>query len=191
MGIIQLERVCCMASRYSGRPIQVMTPPPQSLMAPSLDLDMNMYSRSFSEPMGSCSDMMPPMQLMSDTCPIPEAGLFLMEEDKSLAMELALSSMDQLVKMCHASEPLWIRSNVENGNSKEILNLEEHARLFQWPLNVKQNSTEFRTEATRDSAVVIMNSITLVDTFLDAVSVLIIINFQFYNSNKNLWTCSE
>ncbi|TXG54195.1 hypothetical protein EZV62_019451 [Acer yangbiense] len=158
-----LERVCCLASRYSGRPIQVMTPAP-TLMPPSLELDMNIYSRHFSEPMGSCTEMMP-MQMMPETCSFPESGLILMEEDKSLAMELSISFMNQLVKMCQASEPLWIRNN-ENG--KEVLNLEEHARLFQWPLNLKQHSSEFRTEATRDSAVVIMNSITLVDTFLDA-----------------------
>ncbi|KAI9178379.1 hypothetical protein LWI28_025822 [Acer negundo] len=159
----ELERVCCVASRYSGRPIQVMTPAP-TLMPPSLELDMNIYSRHFSEPTGSCTEMMP-MQMMPETCSFPESGLILMEEDKSLAMELSISFMNQLVKMCQASEPLWIR-NKENG--KEVLNLEEHARLFQWPLNLKQHSSEFRTEATRDSAVVIMNSITLVDTFLDA-----------------------
>ncbi|KAJ6415512.1 hypothetical protein OIU84_004333 [Salix udensis] len=67
--------------------------------------------------------------------------------------------------MCHANEPLWIR-NIENG--KEVLNLEEHGRMFPWPSNLKQNSSETRTEATRDCAVVIMNSITLVDAFLDA-----------------------
>ena len=144
-----------------------MTPAP-TLMPPSLELDMNIYSRHFSEPMGSCTEMMP-MQMMPENCSFPESGsgLILMEEDKSLAMELSISFMNQLVKMCQASEPLWIRNN-ENG--KEVLNLEEHARLFQWPLNFKQHSSEFRTEATRDSAVVIMNSITLVDTFLDAVS---------------------
>jgi len=51
-----------------------------------------------------------------------------------------------------------------------VLNFEEHARIFRWPLNLKQNSNESRTEASRDTAVVIMNSITLVDAFLDAVS---------------------
>ncbi|KAF2308742.1 hypothetical protein GH714_015155 [Hevea brasiliensis] len=40
--------------------------------------------------------------------------------------------------------------------------------MFPWPLNLKQHSNESRNEATRDSAVVIMNSITLVDAFLDA-----------------------
>ena len=116
--------------------------------------------------MGSCNDMVPVPMLPPEPTHYPESGL-LLEEEKPLAMELAMSSMDELVKMCQASQPLWIRNN-ENG--REVLNLEEHARMFAWPLHQKQHSSEFRTEATRHSAVVIMNSITLVDAFLDAVS---------------------
>ncbi|KAJ7943866.1 Homeobox-leucine zipper protein [Quillaja saponaria] len=162
----ELDRVCCLTSRYTGRPIQTLGPiPPQ--MAPSVDLDMNIYSRNFNDPMASCTEMIPvPMLPPPEPSPFPEAGGLLMEEDKSLAMELAMPSMDELVKMCQVNDLLWIRNN-ENG--KEMLNLEEHARMFPWPMNFKQNSSEFRTEASRDSAVVIMNGITLVDSFLDAV----------------------
>ncbi|KAJ9135104.1 hypothetical protein P3X46_032323 [Hevea brasiliensis] len=134
------------------------------ICSPSLDLDMNIYSRQFPDSLGSCTEMMP-MLMLPGTSSFAEAGLVLMEEEKTLAMELAMSSIDELVKMCQATEPLWIRNN-ENG--KELLNLEEHAKMFPWPLNLKQHSNESRNEATRDSAVVIMNSITLVDAFLDA-----------------------
>ncbi|XP_044501955.1 homeobox-leucine zipper protein HDG5-like isoform X2 [Mangifera indica] len=159
----ELDRVCCLVSRYSGRPMQTMASAP-SLITPSLDLDMNIYTSHFPEPMSTCTDMMP-MQMLPETSNFPEVGLLLMEEEKSLAMELCISSMDELVKMCRLNDPLWFRNN-ENG--KEILNVEEHGRMFPWPLNLKQHSTELRTEATRDNAVVIMNSITLVDAFLDA-----------------------
>ncbi|KAL7166806.1 hypothetical protein ACSBR2_037474 [Camellia fascicularis] len=154
----EFERVCCLASRYSGRPIQSMGPVP--LLPPSLDLDMSIYPRHFQEPM---SEMIP-VPMMPENSHFPGGGL-IMEEDKSLALELAMSSMDVLVKMCQAGEPLWIRNN---NSGREVLNFEEHTRMFQWPMNLKQNGSEFRMEATRDSAVVIMNSITLVDAFLDA-----------------------
>lgn len=161
---LQLDQVCCLTSRYTGRAIQAMAPPP------SLDLDMDIYSRHFSDPIGSCSDMVPVPMLPPEPnshFPAETTGLLaLMEEEKSLALDLAMSSMDELVKMCQSSQPLWIR-NSENG--REVLNLQEHARMFPWPLNLKQHSTEFKTEASRHSAVVIMNSITLVDAFLDAV----------------------
>jgi hypothetical protein len=168
MYVLQLERVCCLASQYAGRPIEALPPAP-SLMPLSLDLDMNMYSLHFADPMASCTDMIPvPMLMPSETSHFSEVSSLLSDEEKSMAMELAVSSVDELVKMCRGgTESLWIR-NSENG--REVLNFEEHARIFRWPLNLKQNSNESRTEASRDTAVVIMNSITLVDAFLDAVS---------------------
>ena len=91
----------------------------------------------------------------------------MLEEEKSLALLFAISSVDELVKMCQLVEPLWIQ-NSENG--KEDLNVEDYGRMFPWPINLKEHPSEFRTEATRDSAIVIMNSINLVDAFLDSVS---------------------
>ncbi|XP_028805969.1 homeobox-leucine zipper protein HDG5 [Neltuma alba] len=164
----ELERVCCLTSRYTGRPMQTMASPAPPLLAPSLDLDMNIYSRHFADPVPPCtSEMIPvPMLPPSDASPFPDGGLLLLEEEKSLALELAVSSMDELVKMCQPNKPLWIRNSE---NEREILNFEEHARLFHWPLNVKNHSSELRREASRDTAVVIMNSVTLVDAFLDAI----------------------
>ncbi|KAK3026688.1 hypothetical protein RJ639_041535, partial [Escallonia herrerae] len=156
----EFERVCCLASRYSGRPIQAMAP---ALLQPSLDLDMNMYPRQFQEPMDNCPDMIH-VPLMPENSHFPGVGI-LSEEEKSLALELAMSSVDELVKMCQTPEPMWTRVN-ETG--KEVLNLEEYTRMFPWPMSLKQASSELRTEATRDTTVVIMNSITLVDAFLDA-----------------------
>lgn len=188
INILQLERVCCLTSRYTGgRALQAMASPPPapSLLAPSLDLDMNIYSRHFTA--DHTSEMIPiPMLPPSDhTSPFPDgtSGLLLMEEDKSLALELAVSSMDELIKLCQANEPLWIRNNE---NERDILNFEEHARLFHWPLNLKSHSTELRREASRDTAVVIMNSVTLVDAFLDAVSDFYYVVFVslFYMMNK-------
>ncbi|XVF52313.1 hypothetical protein PTKIN_Ptkin05aG0008600 [Pterospermum kingtungense] len=160
----ELERVCAIASRYIGRPIQTMSAAP-AMMPPSLDLDMNIYPRHFTEPMASCAEMMP-VPMLPETASFPDNNnLYLMDEEKPVAMELAMSSVNELVKMCRVNAPLWVRNN-ENG--KELLNLEEHARMFNWPLNMKHRPSEFRTEASRDSAVVIMNSVTLVDAFLDA-----------------------
>ncbi|XP_024021696.1 homeobox-leucine zipper protein HDG5 isoform X2 [Morus notabilis] len=160
----ELDRVCCLTWRNTGRPMQGMEPQPPTLMPPSLDLDMNIYSRHFPDP----NTMVPVPMLPPEPSHFTVENGLLLEEEKSLAMELAMSSVNELVKMCQSGHPLWIRKG-ENG--REVLNVEEHARMFPWPLNhdLKQNgASEFRTEATRDSAVVIMNSITLVDAFLDA-----------------------
>ncbi|OVA02876.1 Homeobox domain [Macleaya cordata] len=158
----ELERLSCITQRYSVRQIQAMGHAPHLL--PSLDLDMGIYSRHFQEPMGT--DIIPMPNMSENQHDLQLAGCCLiLDQEKPLAMELAMSAMDELVKMCQATEPLWVLCN--NGN-KEVLNVEEHSRMFPWPANLKQHENEFRTEATRDSAVVIMNSITLVDAFLDA-----------------------
>lgn len=154
----EFERVCLLASRYSGRPIQGMGPNPP-LLVPSLELDTGIYPRQFDDPIPSCHNIMS-MPLLPENATLD----LIPEEQKPLALDLAMSSMNEIVKLCQAMKPLWVR---DGDNGKEVLNFEEHAKMFQWPLSAKQNEGEIRLEATRASAVVIMNSITLVDAFLD------------------------
>ncbi|XP_077234288.1 homeobox-7 [Tasmannia lanceolata] len=156
----ELDRISCVAARYTNRSLQALGPTPP-LLLPSLDLDMGIYSRNFHEPLGSCTDIIP-VPPMSENPPFSNG---LMEHEKPLALELAMTAMDELVRMCQTNEPLWMRSG--NG-MKETLDVEEHVRMFPWPLNIKYHHSEFRTEASRNSALVIMNSVTLVDAFLDA-----------------------
>ncbi|KAK1286470.1 Homeobox-leucine zipper protein ROC3 [Acorus calamus] len=158
----ELERLSCIASRYGHRSVQPLGSTPPWLI-PSLDLDMGMYSRHFNDPMGDVISALPP-----PPPPMPDSSyptFLIMDQEKHLALELAMTAMDELVRMCHMNEPLWTRSGDE-----EVLDLEEHAKMFPpWPMDLKPvNHDEFRTEATRDSALVIMNSITLVDAFMDA-----------------------
>lgn len=154
---------------------------PTPLFASSLDLDMSPYPGKLDQdPISNCPPDMIPLPFMPENSHFPGNSL-IMEEEKPLAMNLATSSVDELVKMCHTGKPLWIPA--PNGSGKEMLNLEEYARMFSWSVNLKQNSAKFRTEATRDAAVVIMNSITLVDAFMDAVSLKIMLfHLQYFQS---------
>ncbi|MCL7044069.1 hypothetical protein MKW94_020100 [Papaver nudicaule] len=164
----ELERLACIAPRFNVRQLHALGHVPHHL-APSLELDMGIYSRNFQEPqLGHCGDMMSMPNNMPENQHELQLGgcCLILDQEKPLAMEFAMNAMDELVKMCHAAEPLWIRCN-----NKEMLNVEEHARMFPWSVinnNHKQHRNEFRTEATRENAVVFMNSITLVDAFLDA-----------------------
>ncbi|KAL6556977.1 hypothetical protein OROHE_006853 [Orobanche hederae] len=179
----ELDRVCCLVTQCTGK-LMTQAMGPNSLIAPSLDLNMSSYPRKLdrNDPISNFPphdhQMIPPFpSFMTDdhqTCQFPgtaNSDPIIMEEEKPLAMELAMSSIDELVRMCHADEPLWI--SYKPGNY-QVLNLEEYARMFSnnWSLNnIKQHSSsadQFRSEATRGTAVVIMNSITLVDAFLDA-----------------------
>ncbi|KAK6146467.1 hypothetical protein DH2020_020336 [Rehmannia glutinosa] len=168
----EFDRMCCLVSQYTGRPMHPMGPPSDPLLPhSSLDLDIGSYPRKFDHQdhmiMNNCPpDHMISLPFMPENSPFPGNSLIL-EEEKSLALELAVSSMDEVLKMCHMGEPLWVRAKETAG--KMVLNVEEYERMFSWSVNVKQHPPhEYRTEATRDTAVVIMNSITLVDAFLDA-----------------------
>ncbi|PAN48258.1 hypothetical protein PAHAL_9G371800 [Panicum hallii] len=183
----ELDRLACMATRYGGGRQPSMSsalgclsaPPP--LLMPPLDLDMSVYSRHFTDQSSvmGCGDLIqsvlaPPQQIaggaehhaassyMGSMAPVPE-------QDRQLVLDLAATAADTLAKMCRAGEPLWVRCR---GASSEVMVADEHAQMFSWPVDGgKQgggSAAAARTEGSRDSAVVIMNSITLVDAFLDA-----------------------
>jgi hypothetical protein len=59
-----------------------------------------------------------------------EGGLLLLEDEKSLAMELAASSMSELVKMCQMNELLWIR-NSENEREVKMFQMNELVKMCQ------------------------------------------------------------
>ncbi|KAJ0251294.1 Homeobox-leucine zipper protein HDG4 [Hirschfeldia incana] len=109
--------------------------------------------------------------LMNPYLPPPEAAcvfpdtnnLLITEEDKAIAMGLTLSCVQELAKMCFTNEPLWNKKGADN--ERISLNEEEYKKMFQWP---SMDDNHFRREASRASTVVIMNSITLVNAFLDA-----------------------
>ncbi|KAJ0431791.1 putative transcription factor & lipid binding HD-SAD family [Helianthus annuus] len=166
----ELDRVCLMASQFCGsNPMQTQgqshLPP---MMTANLDLDMNMYPRPYEQDgMPNCNDILQINPLMAPEGPNFAAanGLIIMDDEKPLAIQYALSFMDEVVKMCRIGEPLWTQVN---DAGKEVLNFDEHAKMFPSMVSRKIDSNELRYEASRASSVVIINSITLVDAFLDA-----------------------
>ncbi|KAK4491947.1 hypothetical protein RD792_002730 [Penstemon davidsonii] len=84
------------------------------------------------------------------------------EAEKPMVIELAVAAMEELVRMAHAGEPLWMSSTE---NSLEGLNEDEYMRTFACGLGPKPLG--LKTEASRESAVVIMNPMNLVKIFMD------------------------
>lgn len=106
-------------------------------------------------------------------------NLLLADEEKIIAMEFAVSCVQELTKMCNTEEPLWIKKKSDKiGGEILCLNEEEYMRLFPWPVENHNNNNkgDFLREASKANAVVIMNSITLVDAFLNAVSTKLFTN---------------
>lgn len=94
------------------------------------------------------------------------------EADKPMIVELAVAAMEELIRMAQAGEPLWIPTS---DNSTEILSEDEYLRTF--PRGIGPKPLALKSEASRETAVVIMNHISLVEILMDVVgfSLLLIV----------------
>ena len=169
----ELDRVCALAGKFLGRPISSLA----SSMAPAMpssSLELGVGSNGF----GGLSTVATTLPLghdfgggISSTLPVAPptstTGVTGLERslERSMFLELALAAMDELVKMAQTDEPLWVRS-LEGG--REILNLEEYMRTFTPCIGMKPSG--FVTESTRETGMVIINSLALVETLMDSVS---------------------
>ncbi|XP_038876413.1 homeobox-leucine zipper protein ANTHOCYANINLESS 2-like [Benincasa hispida] len=167
----ELDRVCALAGKFLGRPISSLAnsiAPP----LPSSSLELGVGSNGFGSLTMATSMPIGPdfggglsgslAVIQAPARPTPGMGLDRSVE-RSMLLELALAAMDELVKMAQTDEPLWIGS-LEGG--REILNQEEYIRTFTPCIGMKPNG--FVTEASRETGMVIINSLALVETLMDS-----------------------
>ncbi|KAJ7513754.1 hypothetical protein O6H91_23G013100 [Diphasiastrum complanatum] len=147
----ELARVSTLAAKYLGRPIMSLAPHQSQLPSSSLDLAVG---GSFGMHPGSIQS------LMSDLVPRTTA---ISDSEKPLVMELALRAMEELIRMCQPDEPSWMPS-LEGPN--EVLNYEEYIQIYPRPLEARQYG--MKTEATRETGLVMMNAVSLVENLMDS-----------------------
>ncbi|KAE9611663.1 putative transcription factor & lipid binding HD-SAD family [Lupinus albus] len=82
---------------------------------------------------------------------------------KLMIVKLVDAAMEELTKLAMVGHPLWLPQN--NQFSTEILNEDEYFRIFSNGLGPKLLG--FKSEASRDSVVIIKNNINLVEIFMD------------------------
>ncbi|KAJ9678138.1 hypothetical protein PVL29_022892 [Vitis rotundifolia] len=159
---MKLDRVSSIAAKYIGRPISQL-PPVQPVHISSLDLSMGSFG---GQGMGSGPsldlDLLPGS---SSAMPImPFQGTGISDMDKSLMADVAANALDELLRLLQTNEPLWMKSTTDG---RDVLNLESYERIFP-RANSHLKNPNVRIEASRDSGVVIMNSLALVDIFMDS-----------------------
>ncbi|KAK1262260.1 Homeobox-leucine zipper protein HDG1 [Acorus gramineus] len=160
----ELDRVCTLAGKFLGRPISTLAHHPPM---PNSSLELGVGGANgfgglghITGPMPSISDFMPGSGgsvAPNSTSVVPVAS------ERQVFLELALAAMDELLKMAHGEDPLWMRS-LDGG--RETLNYEEYLRVFPRCIGVKP--VGFATEATRETGLVIINGLALVETLMDA-----------------------
>lgn len=144
----ELDTICILANKFLGRPLtSSMSPLFQSIDPSSGE--------------GSSSAPPPPMAAGGVMEGNNGGGI---PFDRNVFVELAAAAMDQLMKLAQQDTPLWLRTS---DGRKEVLNQEEYVRIFPPCIGLKPN--EFVSEASRESDVVLINSLALVETLMNPV----------------------
>ncbi|KAH0459964.1 hypothetical protein IEQ34_010627 [Dendrobium chrysotoxum] len=157
----ELDRVSTITSKYLGRPITQL-PPIQPLSVSSLDLTVGGYGNPGFTPSLDIDQL----GVGPPTMAFP--FLTISEIERPMMVELATRSMEELIRLAQTDEPLWTRIGTDG---RQILNLETYERIFPRPIQ-QYRSPDTRVESSKDSGDVMMNSLTLVDMFMDPVSYL-------------------
>ncbi|KAG5561375.1 hypothetical protein RHGRI_004413 [Rhododendron griersonianum] len=144
----EIDRISGIAAKYVGKPmLSYPQGPPRSI---------DVEPGNFGLTSGLVSDLYGAGDLLRSVSGPTDA-------DKPMIIELAVAAMEELIRMAQAGEPLWIPSP---DKSSEILSEEEYFRTF--PRGIGPKPLGLKSEASRESAVVIMNHINLVEILMDA-----------------------
>ncbi|KAL4574835.1 hypothetical protein LXL04_021674 [Taraxacum kok-saghyz] len=177
----ELSRISILANKFLGRPLSSFSGNMPPGMAANSNLDLAVGRNGFGFDVGL------PMGLdynngMSNVLPLmsPRPGMGMsahgggggggggvdMPYEKNVFLELALNAMDELMKLGQVNSPLWIGNLEGGGGGGEVLDLDEYMRTFPLCLGMKPHG--FVTEASRASGVVMISSLALVESLLDA-----------------------
>jgi homeobox-leucine zipper protein len=164
--LLQLDRVSSIAAKYIGRPISQL-PPVQPVHISSLDLSMGNFGGQGLG--GPALDLDLDLDLIPTNSNLAFQPPGISDMDKSLMTDVATNAMEELLRLLQANESLWMKSSTDG---RDVLNLDSYQRIFPRAMSHLKNPN-VRIESSRDSGVVIMNGVALVDMFMDSVSLFL------------------
>ncbi|RZC31642.1 homeobox-leucine zipper protein MERISTEM L1-like isoform X2 [Glycine soja] len=145
----EIDRISGIAAKYVGKPVTSSYSNLSSLNNNHVPVgNYGSQSGTVGEMYGG-SDLFRPLPAPADA-------------DKPMIVELAVAAMEELTRLAQAGEPLWVPSN----HHSEILNEDEYLRTFP-TRGLGPKPLGLRSEASRESVVVIMNHINLIDILMD------------------------
>lgn len=155
----ELDKISSLAAKYMGRPISQL-PPMQPVHLSSLNL-MSMPSFGLTGPSLDL-DLLPGSSSTVPSLTFPTLNIS--DMDKSLMADIAGNAMEELIRLLQTNEPLWTKSATDG---RYVLNIDSYDQFFP-KANSWLKNPNVRFEASRESGVVIMNGLSLVDMFMDA-----------------------
>ncbi|KAG9155218.1 hypothetical protein Leryth_026730 [Lithospermum erythrorhizon] len=155
---VEIDRISGIAAKYVGKPILTYPHLPPTPGATSRAVDNIGVSNNFAPQSGIVGEMYGASDHLLRTFPSPT------EADKQFIIEVAVAAMEELVRLSQAGEPLWIQKNNNSHVSEVTLCQEEYMRTF--PRGIGP-TLGFTSESSRESAVVIMSHLSLVDILME------------------------
>ncbi len=161
----ELDRIPALDAKYLGRSIPdpyvpMSTAPIAPLSLPSSSLDPQVAGSSFgSHPTPGDMDIVHNPSVV-DVATRPGG---LSETEKPLVVDLAVMAMEELMRMAQVGQPLWMPA--DSGN-KEQLNYEEYT--LQSPRSIGLRPHGLKTEATRETGLVMSDAVSLVEALMDS-----------------------
>ncbi|XP_049400404.1 homeobox-leucine zipper protein ANTHOCYANINLESS 2-like [Solanum stenotomum] len=149
----ELHRVNALAGKFIGGPI--------SLPLPNSTLELQVGNNGFRAKPDFGVGISNPLPVLPHT---RQTTGIEMSFDRSVYLELALAAMDELIKMAKTDDPLWLRNRELCGG--EVLNHDEYMRKFTPCIGLKP--INFVSEGSRETGMVIINSLALVETLMDS-----------------------
>ncbi|KAF2314748.1 hypothetical protein GH714_033429 [Hevea brasiliensis] len=153
------EKVSALLAKYIGKPISQM----DSIIPihrSSLDFSMTGLAN---QRMGSPALDLELNPGISDHIPMPYQQLEgIPEMEKTLMTETAARAMEELIRLLRINEPLWIRSQ---SDGRYTIHRDSYDKVFPRAHHFKGSNA--RVESSKDSGMVTMNGMNLVEMFLD------------------------
>ncbi|XP_020109359.1 homeobox-leucine zipper protein ROC2-like [Ananas comosus] len=137
----EIDRISAIAAKYVGKPIASYPLIPDSF---SLHSPLESFTDHHHQMLGGGEILRSHSEI-----------------EKPMVIELAVAAMEELIRMAQLGEPLWTL----DGRCTEKLNEEEYAQNF--PRGIGPKPFDLKSEASRETAVVIMNHINLVEILMD------------------------
>ncbi|KAK7308817.1 hypothetical protein RJT34_05075 [Clitoria ternatea] len=148
---IEIERISEVAAKYASKPVTSLYSNPSSQNNNNISGGNCGAQSGMGGEMNGGSDLLRSFPASADS-------------DKLLIVELAVAAMEELTKLAHVGDPLWVPTN----NHTQTLNEDEYKRTF--PIGIGPKPIGLRSEASRESIVVFMNHLKLVDILMAVMS---------------------
>ncbi|KAG8640642.1 homeobox-leucine zipper protein HDG2 isoform X2 [Manihot esculenta] len=147
----EIDRISAIAAKYVGKPA-VNYPLLSSPLPPrSLELGVGNFGAltEIGGEMYGVGDLLRSIGAHSDI-------------DKPMIVELAVAAMEELFRMAQMGDPLWMSSL---DGTDDVLNEDEYIRIF--PRGIGPRPIGFKCEASRETAIVMMDYRNLVECLMD------------------------